>query len=124
MERTLLLNPDNKLATWEAIKAKRNELEVSAITVSGITYDADKDSILRMDQALSAFDVLPTLDVNNKLGWKTFDNQVVMLSKTELQEVRDEIAKRGSLLHFNATVIHTDGTHLMKDLNNPSLWGV
>lgn len=123
MNRTLQLNPMNKVATWDDIKAKRDSLETSPITITEGVFDADRDALLRIDSALSAFDVLPTLDVNNKLGWKTFDNQVVLLDKTQLQYLREEIAKRAALLHFNAGVI-VSGSHLVKDLDNTELWGI
>ena len=113
----------NKVATWDDIKAKRDSLETSPITITEGVFDADRDALLRIDSALSAFDVLPTLDVNNKLGWKTFDNQVVLLDKTQLQYLREEIAKRAALLHFNAGVI-VSGSHLVKDLDNTELWGI
>ena len=124
MKRSLQLNPANQLASWEHIKTKRNELEVSPITVGTEDYDADRDSILRMDQALSAFDVLPTLNAEGKLGWKTFDNQVVLLTKAQLTQVREEIAKRAALLHYNASVLHAAGTYLVKELDNTTLWGL
>lgn len=123
MQRTLFLNPRNKTAIWSDIKAKRDELEVSPITVTQGIFDADREALLRIDSALSAFELLPTLDSNNKLGWKTYDNQVVMLSKSELQGIRNEIAKRAALIHLNAEVIR-QGSYLVSDLDNLSLWGL
>lgn len=123
MQRTLYLNPENKTALWADIKAKRNELEVSPITITQGTFDADQEAIIRMDSAISSFDALPTLNAENKLGWKTYDNQIVFLNKTELESLRHEIAKRAALLHYNASLI-ANSSHIVKDLNNLSLWGI
>lgn len=121
-QRQIRINPALKTATWEDIKAKRNELELSPITTTKGTFDADRDSLMRIDTAVAAFNSLPTL-INGQLGWKTFDNQVVFLTNAELNEIRTAIAVRAATLHYQAGVIAT-GTHQVKDLDALPLWGL
>jgi hypothetical protein len=123
MERILGLNPQNKTAVWDDIKAKRNELEVSPIGFNGNLFDADRDSIMRITNAINTFAYLPTLDADNKIGWKTYDNLVVQLSVTDLMSLQTAITQRASLLFMNAELIKASG-YLVKDLDNLSIWGL
>lgn len=123
MQRILNVNPLNQVATWEQVKAKRNELEVSPIMVPKGIFDADRDSIMRINTAITAFDALPNLTVNNELGWKTYDNTVVLMTKTDLVGLQEAVAQRASLIFYYAEQIFANST-LVKDLDNLNLWGL
>jgi hypothetical protein len=122
-KRSLQLNPLLKAATWEDIKAKRNELEQSPISTPYGVFDADRDSVIRIGEALSSFHGLPTL-VDGTLGWKRADNIVVMLSFVELLAVRQAITNRAAILFAQAEVLKAGGPYQVKDLDNLALWGL
>lgn len=127
MKRSLQLNPLLVPATWEQIKAKRDELEVSPVTLdSGMTFDYDQQAKLRFETALSQFDNLPTL-VDGKLAWKLADNSFELHTKTELQAVYDELqqktAIRASLLFAQAEALAA-GSPTVGDLEDLATWGL
>lgn len=122
MKRFIQLNPDLKAATWEDIKAKRDELEQSPVTTPLGEFDADQKSLMRMDSAIAAFDSLPTL-LDGKLGWKRANNTIVWLTKAELESIRVAIAVRAATLHYQAGVIEA-GSYKVNEINSSSLWGL
>lgn len=127
MLRNLQLNPLNKLATWEDIKAKRNEIELMPITLdSGLTYDYDDKAMTRFERAIAQFDNLPTL-VDGKLYWKLFDNTFVPLDKPSLIAVRDELdakqAIRAAIVFSRAEAIAAENRTL-GEIQDPALWGI
>lgn len=114
-------------AGWRIIRAKRDELEVSPITLdSGMTFDYDQQAKLRFETALSQFDNLPTL-VDGKLAWKLADNSFELHTKTELQSVYDELqqktAIRASLLFSKAEELAA-GSPTVGDLEDLATWGL
>lgn len=121
--RSLQLNPLLKTATWEDIKAKRNEIEQSPITTAHGVFDADRDSIIRMDSALLGFSGLPTL-VNGELGWKLADNSIVFLTEAELLSVRQAITVRAALIFVAAETIAIGAPVQVGALNNLAIWGL
>lgn len=116
-KRSLQINPALKLATWEDIKAKRNALIESPIQIGGNVFDADERSILRMDEAM----LVPSAV---EFGWKLHDNTFVRVTPHELREVRIAIARRTGLLFVAGESLRMSGPHQVKDLDNPSLWGL
>ena len=127
MKRSLQLNPLLVAATWGQIKAKRDELEVSPITLdSGLTFDYDQQAKLRFETALSQFDNLPTL-VSGELAWKLADNSFELHTKSELQAVYDELqqktAIRASLLFAQAEAL-ASGSPTVGGLEDLATWGL
>ena len=127
MKRSLQLNPLLVAATWEQIKAKRDELEISPITLdSALVFDYDQQAKLRFETALSQFDNLPTL-IDGKLAWKLSDNSFELHTKTELQAVYDELqqktAIRASLLFAKAEELAA-GSPTVGDIAELSTWGL
>lgn len=127
MKRSLQLNPLLVAATWEQIKAKRDELELSPITLdSGLTFDYDQQAKLRFETALSQFDNLPTL-VSGELAWKLADNSFELHTKSELQAVYDELqqktAIRAALLFAQAEALAI-GSPTVGDLEDLATWGL
>lgn len=112
---------------WRAIKAKRDELEVSPITLdSGLTFDYDQQAKLRFETALSQFDNLPTL-IEGKLAWKLADNSFELHTKSELQAVYDELqqktAIRAALLFAKAEDL-SSGSPTVGDIAELATWGL
>lgn len=105
MERILRLDPLKKSATWEQIKAKRDEFEQAPIDTGYGTFDANEISTSRLSEAIEQFENLTTL-VDGKLVWKLADNSLLPLSKAELEEVLSEIKRKRSIrsgqLHVKA----------------------
>lgn len=105
MKRSLQLNPDHRPATWEQIRDLRDAHELSPVTTTYGTFDADEKAEYRLTQAISTFDSLPTVQ-NGKLGWKLADNTLVQLSLAELQDVYQQLrtnrAIRAAVLHAKA----------------------
>lgn len=127
MKRSLQLNPLLQPATWEQIKAKRNQLEVSPITLdSGLMYDYDQQAKLRFETALAQFENLPTL-IDGQLAWKLADNTFQLHTKVELQAVYDELqsktAIRAALLFAKAEELAA-GSPTVGDLEGLSTWGL
>lgn len=128
-QRQIQLNPLNNLATWKDIRDKRDELEISPITVDdGRIFDFNEKTIIRFQRSIQHFDSLPTL-VDGKLPWKLEDNVTFsLMTKQELTDIFAELeakqAVRGAQLHAAAQAIVDAGTHTVKDLQNPSLWGL
>lgn len=127
MKRSLQLNPLLVAATWEQIKAKRGELEVSPITLdSGLTFDYDQQAKLRFETALSQFDNLPTL-VSGELAWKLADNSFELHTKSQLQAVYDELqqktAIRAALLFAKAEEL-SSGSPTVGDIAELATWGL
>ncbi|KZZ72402.1 hypothetical protein A3765_28520 [Oleiphilus sp. HI0130] len=118
---------ENPAATWDQVKAQRNEIELMPITLDdGRVFDYDKDAMDRFDRAIENFDTLPTL-VNGELGWKLYDNSVAFMTKAELQAVRDELkakqAVRAAVIFVRAEQIVAEGKTL-DEIQDLSLWGI
>lgn len=127
MKRSLQLNPLLVPATWEQIKAKRDDLELSPVRLdSGLTFDYDQKAKLRFETALSQFDSLPTL-VEGKLAWKLADNSFELHTKSQLQAVYDELqqktAIRAALLFAKAEELAA-GSPTVGDLEDLATWGL
>lgn len=127
MKRSLQLNPLNKVATWEQIKAKRNEIELMPITLDdGRVFDYDKDAMDRFDRAIESFDSLPTL-ADGKLGWKLYDNTIEYLAKADLTAVRDELkakqAIRAAVVFSQAEILMGQGKTL-GEIQDLATWGL
>lgn len=105
MKRSLQLNPDHRPAIWEQIRSIRDAHELSPVTTTYGTFDADEKAEYRLTQAIDTFGSLPTLQ-NGKLGWKLADNTLVQLSHSELsdvyQQLRNNRAIRAAVLHAKA----------------------
>lgn len=115
------------VATWEQIKAKRNALEISPITLdNGLAYDYDQQAKLRFETALAQFENLPTL-IDGQLAWKLADNTFQLHAKVELQAVYDELqgkaAVRAALLFAKAEELAA-GAPTVGDLEGLSTWGL
>lgn len=112
MKRSLIKNPELQEATWEAVKAIRDEIEQYPIKCNGVLFDSDELSIKRMELAVEQFDNLPTVN-DGKLAWKAFDNSIQWLTKIELsdtkQNIRMALAMRSSRLHTAAEYIRLSG---------------
>lgn len=120
-------NPADITATWTQIKAKRNALEISPITLdNGLAYDYDQQAKLRFETALSQFDNLPTL-IDDKLAWKLFDNSFELLTKSELQAVYDELqtksAIRSAMLFVKAEELNL-GNVTAGEIEELETWGL
>lgn len=106
MKRFLQLNPDNRPAEWDDIKFWRDIHEIAPVDTSFGVFDSDERSDARMAGSIKHFETLPTLTADNKLVWKKADNSKIALTKTELEQVYDEIqtkrASRGAILHIKA----------------------
>lgn len=127
MKRSLQLNPLNMIATWEQIKAKRNEIELMPISLAdGRVFDYDKDAMDRFDRAINSFDSLPTL-VNGELAWKLYDNTLEYMTKAELTAVRDELvskqAIRTATIFQQAELLNAQGKTL-SEVNDLTNWGL
>jgi len=126
-QRSLKINPLNKPATWDEIKARRDVIEQLPISLVEGAFDADEISLKRMELALLEFANLPTLDAQSKLTWKLADNTLLPLTQVELQSVYDRVrtalAVRSATLHGSAGALLQSGA-LLKDLTPLSNWGV
>lgn len=127
MKRTLQLNPDNRPATWVQIRDWRETHKRAPVTTSMGVFDADEIADLNFQGMIEQFDHLPTLDEQNRLTWKRADNSYYPLTKTELQQVYNEVktnrAIRGALIHVQAEVFNTmDPKPTVKQLSDMGFW--
>lgn len=120
--RSIQTNSRLKPATWEDIKRKRDELEQAPIMTPYGEFDADSDSITRINNTLADFDYMPLSD--GIIGWKKEDNSGrAPLTKEQLLEVRRAITARGLTLHYASDQI-LEGNHTVEELDNLALWGI
>lgn len=122
MKRSLKINPDNYTATWEQIKAKREDLKRSPIATSKGVFDVDDVSFQNISTAISSFSAL-SVAAGGSLNWKLNDNSSVVVSLTDLEEVRDTVAIRANIIHYNAEVIAQTPPKVF-ELNDLALWGL
>lgn len=119
---------DVTAATWEQVKAKRNELRESPVTLDdGRTFDADEDSFVLFRDSIDEFDNLPGLDVNGKLPWKMTNNVYEPCSKQDLidiyTELRTKRAVRASILQEQAEILFALNKTLI-EISDPINWGI
>ena len=115
MKRSLQLNPDNRPATWKQIEYWRDIHEASPVNTSFGEFHADALSITeRMAGSIEQFDSLPTLNPDGTLRWKQPGQTYVDLTKSELEQVYNEVktnrAIRGALLHVKAEQFRQQAT--------------
>lgn len=123
MKRSLQINPLNKAATWEVIKAKREELKRIPITTSIGTIDVDNVSFQNITVAIGAFAALENPQTNT-ITWKMADNSFVNVTQAELQEVVTAVAVRANTIHTKAEEINAIGGYLVKELDDLAVWGI
>ena len=127
MNVSLKLDPRKKLATWEQIKAKRDELEASPIQLfNGNVYDYNERTELRLQKALKGFDSLRSVQENGgMLPWKLSNNEWYLHTKEEFQQVVNdidlEIAKRSDELFARAEQLAANPP-TVEDLELLSTW--
>lgn len=79
----------------ERLKLIRNEKELEPVEYNGHSYDADKDSLMRLDKARQS------LEDNNleSIEWTTADNERVAVTITDFKGINTVIAVRSNMLH-------------------------
>lgn len=84
-----------KAAQIERLKLIRNQMELEPIEYNGHLYDADKDSLMRLDKARQS------LEDNNleSIEWTTADNERVAVTVNDFKGINTSIAVRSNLLH-------------------------
>ena len=120
--RQIQLNPLNRLAVWEDIKAKREALKRAPITTSKGVFDVDDVSFQNITTAISAFAVLEDTETHT-LTWKMQDNSFIAVTVADLIDAQNAVAIRANMIHGHAEVIHSEA-HTIKDLEDLSLWGI
>lgn len=127
MKRSLQINPDNQPATLEDIRDWRNAHEISPIATSFGVFDADEKAAARMSRAIRNWASLQTLDTDGKLHWKLAANELLPLTKAELEQVHAEIdtgvTARASVLHYKAAVFsQMPEKPLLRDIKDINFW--
>ena len=79
----------------EKFKLQRNAKELEPIEYNGILFDADKDSLTRLDKARKQ---LEDEKLENKL-WTTADNDHVLLTVEDFAGINSAISNRATMLH-------------------------
>lgn len=79
----------------EMFKLQRNAKELEPIEYNGILFDADKDSLTRLDKARQQ---LVDEGLENKL-WTTADNDHVLLTVEDFAGINSALSNRATLLH-------------------------
>lgn len=84
----------------ELFKLQRNAKELEPIEYNGIMFDADKDSLTRLDKARKQ---LEDEHLENKL-WTTADNGHTLLTIDDFAGINSALSNRATLLHarYNA----------------------
>lgn len=127
MKHSLKIHPDNELATWEDVKAKRNELEVSPITLNdGRIFDFDKDAMERLERTIKGWDNIPShLLVNGKFGWKMHNNNFSFMDKAELEALVSELEVKQlqrSALNFVFAETFLNSNPTIREVKDSSNW--
>jgi hypothetical protein len=122
LKRSININPLKKTATWEQIKAKREELKRSPITTSKGAFDVDDVSFQNISTAIGSFDALSDA-AGGALGWKLADNSLVEVSLIDLEAVRNAVAVRANTIHTHAEMIAANPP-TVGELGDLSLWGL
>lgn len=128
MKRSALINPDYFPATWEQIKAKRDELELAPIELDdGRVFDFDKDAIDRFNGSIKHFSSLTTKTSDGLLGWKLFNDDTEFLSQQNLADILAELetkqAIRSGILHYQAQAFKASPP-TVAELNDLATWGI
>lgn len=88
---------ESKNYVIEKLKLIRNQKELEDIEVDGILFDADKDSILRIDAARKCLednsDIIPSIE------WTTADNKRITATIDTFKKLNSAIAERSNSLH-------------------------
>lgn len=85
-----------KAAQIERLKLIRNQKELEPIWYINNSFDADKDSLLRLDKARQS------LEDNNleSIEWTTANNQRVEVTVNDLKGINTAVAYRSNQLHI------------------------
>ena len=125
MKLSLQINPLNKSASWEDIKALRDKFEQAPIEVTPYgLVQVDSLSESRMREAMMYFDDLPKNEQGG-IYWKMADNTLVSLSQTDLTEMLAEClrlrAVRAAHLHARAELYRVFPP-LLRDIQDIQSW--
>lgn len=89
---------ESKNYVIEKLKLIRNQKELEDIEVDGILFDADKDSILRIDAARKCLednsDTIPSIE------WTTADNKRITATIDTFKKLNSAITERSNSLHI------------------------
>lgn len=85
-----------KAAQIERLKLIRNQKELEPIEYNNNSFDADKDSLLRLDKARQS------LEDNNleSIEWTTANNQRVEVTVNDFKGINTAVAYRSNQLHI------------------------
>lgn len=92
------------------------------ITTSKGAFDVDDVSFQNITIACSSFSAISDPQTNT-LTWKLEDNTFVSVTQQDLQDVINAVAIRANHIHTMAEVLNNGG-HLVKELDELSLWGI
>lgn len=98
---------DSVLAEVNYHKRLRDNGRYQPITVNGLTYDADPESVKNIEGAVREWDALIADDqlifaglvVDGQMAWTMEDNTTHLVTKAMLREVLNALSVRASLLH-------------------------
>lgn len=82
----------------EKLKLIRNQKELEDIEVDGILFDADKDSILRIDAARKCLE--DNSDTVHSIEWTTADNKRITATIDTFKKLNSAITERSNSLHI------------------------
>ena len=95
--------PEAKATQIERLKLIRNQKELEPIEYNGHYYDADKDSLLRLDKARQS------LEDNGleSIEWTTANNERVNITIADFKGINTAIAVRSNQLHIRYNELKT-----------------
>ena len=95
--------PEAKATQIERLKLIRNQKELEPIEYNGHYYDADKDSLLRLDKARQS------LEDNGleSIEWTTANNERVNITIIDFKGINTAIATRSNQLHIRYNELKT-----------------
>ena len=95
--------PEAKATQIERLKLIRNQKELEPIEYNGHYYDADKDSLLRLDKARQS------LEDNGleSIEWTTANNERVNITIADFKGINTAIAARSNQLHIRYNELKT-----------------
>lgn len=89
---------ESKNYTIEKLKLIRNQKELEDIEVDGILFDADKDSILRIDAARKCLE--DNSSIISSIEWTTADNKRITATIDTFKKLNSAITERSNSLHI------------------------
>ena len=89
---------ESKNYVIEKLKLIRNQKELEDIEVDGILFDADKDSILRIDAARKCLE--DNSDTISSIEWTTADNKRITATIDTFKKLNSAITERSNSLHI------------------------